>query len=172
MVDPSAINARDDVVDWSLVVEAPQATRVYNSVSVAVRTGAAKVEKYAGAEWADRMPVLFERTLIRAFENSGRILAVGERTAQPVGTFVLQTDIRRLEFEATNSGLRPQVEIYARLSNGRATVYDAKLFAAQLGAKRGGSDAQMAALNTAATQVIDDVVNWALDAAERATNEK
>ena len=73
-------------VDWSLVVEDPRTTRIYDSVRIAVSTAPGKIEYFAGGEWADRAPRLFQTAIVQTFEDSGRILAVGDRAALPSAT--------------------------------------------------------------------------------------
>jgi len=155
--DASALEGA--TLDWSLVIEDPRATRVYDSVRIAVSPGPGKIEYLAGAEWADRAPRLFQTALTQTFEDAGRILAVGDRLAIPVADVVLQTDIRRMELDVTGDRAAV-VEIYARLTNGKGTVFSARKFEARIGAGSTQPDAVYGAFHSAFDTVLTDIVAW------------
>ena len=117
---------------WSLVIDDPRTTRIYDSIRIAVTPAAGKIEYFAGAEWADRAPRLFQTALVQTFEDSQRILAVGDRGAVPVGDFVLQTDIRRLHFDVRDSQGQAHIDIYARLGDGKGAIHAARGFRASV----------------------------------------
>ncbi|WP_425407816.1 ABC-type transport auxiliary lipoprotein family protein [Hyphococcus sp.] len=147
-------------LDWSLVIEDPRATRVYDSVRIAVSPGPGKIEYLAGAEWADRAPRLFQTALAQTFENAGRIIAVGDRLAIPVADIVLQTDIRRMEIDAAASGRPAVVEIYARLSNGKGAVYAARKFEARAEAGSTRPDDVYGAFENVFDDLLTEIVDW------------
>lgn len=155
-------------VDWSLVVEDPRATRVFDTVRIAVSTAPGKIEYFAGAEWADRAPRLFQTALIQSFEESERILAVGDRSALPVGDFVLQADIRHIQLNVRGGSPVAAVAIYVRLSNGKGTIYAAQPVSATAPAASDGPDDVIAAFNAAFDQVLAETVAWAFEEGEKA----
>jgi len=163
---PDAASLEGEMIDWSLVVEDPRTTRVYDSVKVAVATAPGKIEYYAGAEWADRAPRLFQTALVQTFEDSGRILSVGDRTAVPVGDLVLQTDIRNLELDVQGEKAA-KVAIYARLSDGKGNIYSARKFSASAPAGSERPDAVIAAFDSAFADVISEIVAWTYDEGAR-----
>ena len=149
-----------DRVNWSLVVEDPRTTRVFDSVKVAVSPAPGKIEYFAGAEWADRAPRLFQTAVVQSFEDTGRILSIGDRAAVPIGDIILQTDIRKLQVNVAGGAETPLIVIYARLTDGKGTVYAAQQFRAERGARAGDPDSVMAAFDEAFTAVISDLVAW------------
>lgn len=155
-------------VGWSLVVDDPRATRAFDTVKIAVSTAPGKIEYYAGAEWADRAPRLFQTALVQSFEESQRILAVGDRAAVPVGDFVLQTDIRHIQLDVRNGALSAKASIYARLSDGKGTIYAARPFAAQATAENDGPDAVIAAFGMAFDRALAEIVSWTFEEGETA----
>ncbi|MEM9495544.1 MAG: ABC-type transport auxiliary lipoprotein family protein [Pseudomonadota bacterium] len=155
--------AAGPAVEWSLVVEDPRTTRAFDTVKVAVAPAAGKIEYFSGAEWADRAPRLFQTALIQSFEDTGRILGVGDRAAVPIADIVLQTDIRELVVDAKSGGETPSLSIYARLTDGKGRVYAARRFDARGAASGGDADAIMAAFGAAFDTVITDIVTWSLD---------
>jgi len=154
--------------DWSLVVDDPRTTRVYDSVRVAVMPSEGKVEYFAGAEWADRAPRLFQIALIQAFEDSGRILAVGDRNAVPVGDVILQTDIRRMHYDVRNGGGVVDVSVYARLGDGKGRVYAAQAFRKTAPVNGRQADDVVAAFNAALSDLIPEMAAWTYDEGEAA----
>ncbi len=151
-----------DALQFSLVVDEPRATRVYDAPRIAVSAAPGRIEYLAGAEWADRAPRLFQTAMIQTFEDAGRILAVGDRAAIPVADLVLQTDIRRLELDVEGADAAV-VSIYARLSNGKGAVYAARKFDARISAASTKPDDVYAAFDSAFDQVISGIVEWTFD---------
>jgi len=159
-------------VDWSLVVADPRTTRIYDSVRIAVSTAPGKIEYFAGGEWADRAPRLFQTALIQTFENSGRILAVGDRAALSVGDVVLQMDIRALYLDVRSGDPVSSVTVYTRLTDGKGSIYAARLFGVSEPARSESADDVVAAMNTALSGVIMDIVAWTYDEGEKAVRAK
>ncbi|MEO1137266.1 MAG: ABC-type transport auxiliary lipoprotein family protein, partial [Pseudomonadota bacterium] len=118
-------------LDFSLVVDEPRATRVYDSVRMAVSAAPGRIEYLGGGEWADRAPRLFQTALIQTFEDTGRILGVGDRYAIPVSDFVLQTDLRRMELDVSGDDA-VVVSIFARMTDGKGGVFGVRKFDARV----------------------------------------
>ena len=154
---------------WSLVIDDPRATRVYDSVRIAVAAAPGRIEYLAGAEWADRAPRLFQTALTQTFEDAGRVIAVGDRSAIPVADYVLQTDMRQMEL-AVSGGNAAVVSVYARLSNGKGKVYAAKKFDATVKAKSSNPNDVFNAFDAAFDEVITGIVGWTFDEGERAAS--
>ncbi len=160
------------VVDWSLIVGDPATTRVYDTTGVAMTRGGARIEYFAGAEWADRAPSLYQFGLIQSLENSGRILGVGDRSAIPVGDIVLQTDIRALQAEYIGSTRVVRASVFARLTDGKGTVYAAHLFDNIEDVSRDDVDTVLAAFDRALQAQFGEIVVWVLENGEIATQAK
>lgn len=163
--DPGALTG--EPLDFSLVVDDPRSTRVYDTTRIAVAAAPGRIEYLASAEWADRAPRLFQTALIQTFEDAGRILAVGDRLAVPVADLVLQTDVRRMEFEVSGRDNTAIVSVYARLSNGKGTVYAARKFEARAPARSSTPDEVYQSFDAAFDEVITGIVGWAYEAGER-----
>lgn len=154
-------------VAWSLTVDDPRATRVYDSMHITVADAPGKVSYLASGEWADRAPRLFQTALVQTFEDSGRILSVGDRNALPIADFVLQTDIRKLELTAHSGDRSATVSIFARLTDGKGGIYAARKFDASVDAAglRGGEIAN--AFNQAFDTILAEIVRWSFDEGAR-----
>lgn len=152
-------------VDWSLVVEDPHTTRVYDTTRIAVSTAPGKIQYFAGAEWADRAPRLFQTALVQSLEDSGRIITVGDRGAVPIADYVLQTDLRAIQLNI-RKGRAASVSIYARLTDGKGKIYAAKLFEMSAPAASDRADEVVAAFDNAFASAIAGIVTWALEEGE------
>jgi len=150
-------------VAWSLAIDDPRATRAFDTTKIAVSTAPGRIEYYAGAEWADRAPRLFQTALIESFEDSGRILGVGDRAAMPVGDYVLQADIRRIVLEIRDGKPAAVVHVYARLTDGKGAVHAAKLMPARIDAQSDEAEDVLVAFSAAFRRVLSDTVRWTFD---------
>jgi len=161
----SSVNAEDLAgapVEWSLAVEDPRTTRVYDTTKIAVSTAPGKIEYFAGAEWADRAPRLFQTALVQSFEDSGRIIAVGDHSAIPVGDFILQTDIRSVQLNVRERQPAVSLSVYGRLTDGKGKIHAARLFEATQPASSDRAEDVIAAFDGAFDRSITDIVNWVL----------
>ncbi len=154
-------------VSWTLGVEEPSATLAYNSAKIALSRAPGRIEYYAGGEWVDRAPRLFGVALVRSFENTGAIMGVGSRISLPVSTYVLQTDVRKLGV-VEEGGRRAEVEVFARLTNGRSAVHAARLFTASAPVAADTPADAASALDTALSVIQREIVAWTFEEAGRA----
>lgn len=155
-------------VSWTLGVEEPEATLAYNSAKIALSRAPGRIEYYAGGEWVDRAPRLFGVALVRSFENTGAIRGVGSRLTLPVSTYILQTDVRKLGVRMTNGERVAEVEVFARLTNGRSAIHASRLFSAAEPASGDSGSAAAAALDAGLSAIQRDIIAWTLEEAERA----
>lgn len=84
-------------VPWQLAVISPTASRVHDSLRIAVRPTPVQLEVYKGANWAKRPGEMLEDALLRALEDSGRIPAVARQGAGIAADYKLVLDLRRFE---------------------------------------------------------------------------
>ena len=165
-VDAAAVAG--EPVDWSLIVENPGASRAYDTTKIAVSRSPGRIEYFGDGEWASRAPVVVQMAMIQAFEDSGRILAVGNRADIGLADLALQTDIRRLDLDVSGGGRNARIDVYVRLTNGRSQVFGAKAFSASSAARGEDGDDVAAAFDAALKSVVGDIVNWAFEEGERA----
>jgi cholesterol transport system auxiliary component len=173
LIDPVAYDApAAEQVKWSLIVEDPISTRVYDTTKMALLREPGRVEYYANGEWADRAPRLVQTALIRSYENSGRIMSVGDRVSLPGGTYALQTDIRAMHADYSGGDPVATITIYARLTSGRGHVVAARLFEQKVSAEGDTVPDVGAAFDTAVTAALRDMVDWSIAEAEKAHAER
>lgn len=160
-VGSDALSGDGAPAGWSLAIEDPVATRAIDVSKIALVKSGSEYAYYAGGEWSDRAPRLVQLALVRSFQNSGRIVAVGGRTSQPIADFGLQLDVRSFEADATGA-LSAHVAIYARLTDVRGEVYGARLFEARRPVARDNPAAVASALNEVMTELTPQIVDWAI----------
>lgn len=158
-------------VDWSLLVDEPSAPRAYDAPKLAVSRTPGRIEYFTGGEWAGRVPRLFQTALIQSFEDSGRILSVGDAAAVPIADYTLQTDVRKIELDVADGGPQAAVEIYARFLSGRGRILAARRFSANEPTPGMGGDEVARAFDAAFDAVLADIGIWAFERGEAAAAE-
>ncbi|CBA17163.1 ABC-type transport auxiliary lipoprotein family protein [Xanthomonas albilineans] len=84
-------------VTWQLALTKPSATRMIDSPRIAVRPTPDELQVYSGVSWAQPATDMFEDTLLRAFEDSGRIPGVARLGTGIGADYKLLLDLRRFE---------------------------------------------------------------------------
>jgi len=104
------------MVDFSLVVARPNATRLVDSPRITVRPVPGELQVYQHASWAQPSTDIVLDAILRTLEDSGRIHAVASSEAGIRADYRLVTDIRRFESDY-GGGAQPSVviEINAKL---------------------------------------------------------
>ncbi|HEY0504216.1 MAG TPA: ABC-type transport auxiliary lipoprotein family protein [Lysobacter sp.] len=103
-------------VDWQLVLAPPAAARLIDSLRIAVRPTPGELQVYRGAQWARQPSDMLQDTLLRTFEDSGRIAAVGRQGSGMAADYRLVTDLRRFESEYAQPGApAATIEVSAKL---------------------------------------------------------
>lgn len=159
-------------VAWSLAIEDPAATRAYDTAKIALARAPGRIEYYANGEWADRAPRLFLSALVRSFENTGRILGVGDLAALPASDFVLRTDIRAMHADYRNGNPVATISVYAKLMDARGRVYAARLFERSAPAERDTVAEVASAFEQVVGALLADMVDWTFAQAETAYIER
>ncbi|MEM9706421.1 MAG: ABC-type transport auxiliary lipoprotein family protein [Pseudomonadota bacterium] len=162
LLSPAPVSESGPSIDASLTIADPSATRALATTSIALMRSPGVVEYYRGGEWSDRAPALMRTALLRSFENSGRILSVGDSVSMPAGAYTLRTDIRSFHIAFGDAGPRAEVSVYARLTNRRGRVLAAKLFDHSRPLKKDAVDLAGAMLNDSAGEALASIVDWSL----------
>jgi cholesterol transport system auxiliary component len=156
-------------VDWSLMVERPNALRSIDTARIA-RTSGVEIEHYAGATWVDRPPVMIEPLIIQSFRSSEAIDVVVDRRASIRPDFLLQTDLAAFEAMETASGPPDvRVAISATLIRmPRREVVGTTHIASTVTAKATNLEAIALAFDDALGKVLKRLVEWTLVTGEAA----
>ncbi|TZF91269.1 ABC-type transport auxiliary lipoprotein family protein [Cognatilysobacter lacus] len=103
-------------VDAQLTIAPPQIIRSYDTLRIAVRPTPQELQVYKDGVWAQRPSEMLTASLLRTFEDAGRLRAVARDSSGVSGDFRLLLDIRR--FEADYAGAATPsatIEVSAKL---------------------------------------------------------
>jgi len=160
-----AANPEWPSVSWPLVVIKPLASDALDSTRIAVRPQPGTLQVYKGAVWSDPVPDLLQTQLVRAFEDSGKIVAIGRQASGVRGDFALLLDIRQFESVYADPAQPPAatIEIQAKLlANPSSRVLASKTFRIAVPASDEKMPAVITAFESAMTQTLSEIVGWTL----------
>ena len=89
---------------WHLAIDLPSGGSSFDTSRVSILRSPQIMEYLARHEWADRVPMLLQGLLVKAFENSHRIIGVARASAGINPDRLLMVDIRQFSVikEATS----------------------------------------------------------------------
>ncbi|MGL4439278.1 MAG: ABC-type transport auxiliary lipoprotein family protein, partial [Bosea sp. (in: a-proteobacteria)] len=142
-----------------LVVNEPTTVQAIDSDRILVRDAGA-LSYLPDAQWADRLPKLFQVRLIQTFENASRLGRVGRPGDRVVADLALNVDIRSFGIEVASSQV--VVEVTVRVVSDRTgRVSAARGFVARIPVSSVTGPVAAKALDEAMSQVLRDIVRWA-----------
>jgi len=149
---------------WQLAIAKPSAARLVDSPRINVRPTPGELEVYRGASWSQPATDMLEDTLLRGFEDSGRIGAVARIAAGIRADYKLAIDLRRFEADyAGNERPAATIELNAKLihSLDQRVVASRTFLVAEPAA---GTDVNSvaAAFETALGKATTELVGWTL----------
>lgn len=156
-------------VTWQLVVVRPVASQLLDSNRIAVRPRPGELQVYKDAVWTESAPSLVQSAILRGFEDSGRITAVGRPGTGLRADYSLSLDLRRFETVYPAGGGLPeaQVEIRARLIDAASNrVLSSRGFAAATPLSGTSTQEAVEAFEPSLSRVVHDIVGWTLIAGE------
>jgi phospholipid/cholesterol/gamma-HCH transport system substrate-binding protein len=135
------------------------ATLVYDTQRVLMRSADGKYSSVEGAEWADNLPKLVQTKIVQSFENAKQLKSVSKPIDQLEPEYRLELSIRGFQIVP---GEKPSavVELTARLVNDKGAVKDARIFKAAEPVQGKDADQVAAALNKAFSAVAQELVEW------------
>jgi cholesterol transport system auxiliary component len=156
-------------VAWQLQVPRPHADELVDSPRIVVRPLPGELQVYTGAVWTQPAPDLVQDTLVRAFEDSGRIPGVARRGSGLAGDYELLLDLRRFESDyAGGAGPSAVIELGAKLVAQRSNaVVASRTFRSATPAASTDIAAVADALGQALGTVAGEVVGWTLVEGQR-----
>lgn len=169
---PEAVVATDPAwpqANWQLRIARPYADDAHDSARILVRPQPGELQVYKGAAWTQPAPDLVLDTLLRAFDDSGRVAGVGRRGEGVGADYELLLDLRRFEADyADGAAPTARIALGARLvRNDDDRVVASRVFEADApadGTAVAAVDRAFAqGLGTVATQLI----GWTLDEGRR-----
>jgi cholesterol transport system auxiliary component len=140
-----------------------------DSERISVRPGPGNVQVYKGASWSDPLPELVQASLLRAFEDSQKILTVARPGGGVRGRFQLVTELRSFEADYVSPG-RPEatLELQAKLVDSRdGAVVAARAFSEHEPAATEEVGDVISAFSRALDRTSAQVAGWTLAAGQQ-----
>lgn len=154
-------------VQWQLVVSHPLSDPALDSPRIAVRPQPGELQSYRGARWTAPAPDLLETAMVRAFQDSGKIVAVGRTGDALRADYLLQIDMRAFESEYRDGEPMAHIAVYATLLHaGTRQVLAGSLFEQRTTANGEGIPEVVNAFGAALGVVVPALVTWTLRSGE------
>jgi cholesterol transport system auxiliary component len=158
-------------VGWQLVVARPTANDMLDSRRIAVIPSPGRIEVYKGAAWDDDVPDIVQDAVVHAFEDSGKILAVGHQSNGLRADFMLQLDLRDDQAVYRTPAGPPEVvmTVSARLIDSSSSrVVASRTFRQNVAASGTGVPAVARAFDGALVALAHDLVGWTFESGQKA----
>jgi len=151
-------------VDWQLAIAKPSAARLVDSPRINVRPTPGELEVYRGATWSQPATDMLEDTLLRGFEDSGRISGVARIATGIRSNYKLTIDLRRFEADYRGTELpAATIELNAKLIHSiDQRVVAARTFNTVENASSTATGDVAKAFETALDKTSTELIGWTL----------
>ncbi|WP_313317092.1 ABC-type transport auxiliary lipoprotein family protein [Stenotrophomonas sp.] len=151
-------------VDWQLAIAKPSAARLVDSPRINVRPTPGELEVYRGATWSQPATDMLEDTLLRGFEDSGRISGVARIATGIRSDYKLTIDLRRFEADYRGTELpAATIELNAKLIHSiDQRVVAARTFNTVENASSTATGDVAKAFETALDKTSTELIGWTL----------
>lgn len=144
-----------------ILIPEPTAVKAIDSDRIVVRPANQEIAYLAGSQWSDRLPRLVQLRIVEAFENTGRVRAVGRPGQNLSIDYQVVTDIRRFQLDVSGGARRAVAEVSVKLMNDRnGRVVATEVFTAEVPAASDAPPAAVAALDAALNMILAETVKW------------
>lgn len=144
-----------------ILVPTPNASDALSSARIAVRAAGGSISYLPGVSWSDQLPPLVQTVMVRAFENSGRVKAVGKPGESLAIDDQVIVDIRAFELDVTGSPAA-HVTLGVKLLDERTgKVRATQVFDVSRPSSSDRPKDAIAAIDQAASAAVAEVVGWA-----------
>jgi cholesterol transport system auxiliary component len=156
-------------VSWQLAIAKPSAARLIDSPRINVRPTPGELEVYRGATWSQPATDILEDTLLRGFEDSGKIDAVARIATGIRSDYKLTTDLRRFESDYRGGEVpAATIELNAKLIHSLdQRVVAARTFVVAEPATSAEISSVAAAFETALNKTSSELIGWTLLSGQR-----
>lgn len=151
---------RTAAMSGQLVIPEPTGVSVLDTERIVVRPATGQVATLGGAQWSDSLPKLLQAGLLRTFENSGRLRAVGRPGDRITSDYQLLIDVRAFQLTVVPSPIG-EVEIAAKIVSDRdGRIVAGRVFRATTPAAATDGPAAVAAIEASFQEVAVQLVRW------------
>lgn len=152
-------------VTWQLSVGRPNTNDMLESRRLAVIPTPGRIEVYKGVAWDDSVPDIVQTAVVEAFEDSGRIVAVGRQASGLRNDFMLQLDLRNDEAVYHSAGAPPEVIVVVTaklVDSAHSRAVASRTFRATATASSTEVHAVAQAFDEALATLTRELVGWTL----------
>lgn len=161
---PTAFDGATKRSSAQLLVPLPSASDALASEQIAVRSRGGSISYLPGVSWSDELPPLVQTIMVRAFENSGRVKAVGKPGESLAIDDQVIVDIRAFELDVTGSPMA-RVTLGVKLLDERTGKVRAnRVFDVTRPSASDRPKDAIAAIDQATSAAVADVVVWTASA--------
>ena len=110
----STFDADLPTVNWQLLVETPIASGPLDTVRIALKEDAFRIQYFADVAWSARAPEMVQTLIVESFENSDRIVSVGRESIGLRADYVMKSELREFQAEYDGASLGstpPQIRV-------------------------------------------------------------
>lgn len=143
-----------------ILVPLPNASDALSTARIAVRSGGGSISYLPGVAWSDQLPPLIQTVTARAFENSGRVRAVGKPGESLAIDDQVIVDIRAFELDVTGAPAAHVTFGVKLLDERTGKVRATHVFDVSRPSASDRPKDAIAALNQAASAAVAEVVVW------------
>ncbi|WP_095159031.1 ABC-type transport auxiliary lipoprotein family protein [Pseudomonas sp. Irchel 3E13] len=106
-------------VSWSLRVNKPLASDIFNVPRIAVVPQGDQISSYKGARWTDPAPTLLRNRILDAFQRDGRVPRLSADDSNLQADYELVGELQAFQSEYSAQGISVVIRLDARLVEGR-----------------------------------------------------
>ena len=160
---PPPASTRAAATKAQILIPEPTASKSLDSQQIVIRPTPQTIETLGSSQWSDRLPRLIQLRLLQAFQNTGRVGAVGVPGQGLAIDYQVVTELRRFEVVVDGGSSTAVLEIAVKALNDRTgVVRSTRIFRGTAPVTAAGNPAYVAALDQAFGQVADEIVAWTL----------
>ncbi|WP_180335825.1 ABC-type transport auxiliary lipoprotein family protein [Pleomorphomonas diazotrophica] len=157
---PTAFDGSTRRSSAQILVPLPNASDALSSARIAVRADGGSISYLPGVSWSDELPPLIQTIMVRAFENSGRVKAVGKPGESLAIDDQVIVDIRAFELDVTGSPAAHVTLGVKLLDERNGKVRASKVFDVSRPAASDRPKDAITAIDQAASAAVAEVVVW------------
>jgi cholesterol transport system auxiliary component len=162
--------ARGTPLAREVIVELPTTSGVLDTDRIMIRPDALQARYLPDVRWGDEVPVLMQRLMLRALENTGGLQYVGRRPLAGSGDYAIVTELMDFHAELAANGDNPVVLIQMAsriVRESDASVIASRRFSTRANAASTDTTALIEAFDAASDQVLIEFADWTLSALGR-----
>ncbi|WP_175652538.1 ABC-type transport auxiliary lipoprotein family protein [Pseudomonas sp. Marseille-P9899] len=147
-------------VSWSLRVNKPLASDIFNVPRIAVVPQGNQISSYKGARWTDPAPTLLRNRILDAFQRDGRVPRLSADDSNLQADYELVGELQAFQSEYTAQGISVVIRLDARLVEGRTQRI---LASRHFEVRQPQADKEVSAVVSGLGQVTDQLMAQLLD---------